>query len=354
MNHNLEIQKILLKVDASSRPEDKINLLKQAIHIADANNDKEWGVDLRLDLIRAEINTPNQTEGFPAFVWILDAYDNDPDLLDEDDFLWQYKWMVEYSIRNPLILPEQVDHILEDYRNRLKRNGYTDHSYYNLLVYRHVFHGRLEEAGEALSKRDETERDGMSDCIPCELGAAVELALLSNQFDEAIVKGHDLITFKSWCSEQPFCAFCDYSYYLEKAGDTRAKDFFEKAEAELSKLDKDKTSHLAQMGQLIYYLNKYDKEKAWKYFEKCAHWDLDASDAESFDFIRYMLPLFKETEGEVNLNLDVNLPYYNAGNKYIVSDMFTYYSQRADSLAGRFDSAYGGNTFRKKLEWSVS
>ena len=52
MRYTLEIQKLLLQTQNDSlHPREKANLLKEAIRIADENEDVEWATELRLDLI---------------------------------------------------------------------------------------------------------------------------------------------------------------------------------------------------------------------------------------------------------------------------------------------------------------
>ena len=50
MRYTLEIQKLLLQTQNDSlHPREKANLLKEAIRIADENEDVEWATELRLD-----------------------------------------------------------------------------------------------------------------------------------------------------------------------------------------------------------------------------------------------------------------------------------------------------------------
>ena len=52
MRYTLEIQKLLLQTQNDNlHPREKANLLKEAIRIADENEDVEWATELRLDLI---------------------------------------------------------------------------------------------------------------------------------------------------------------------------------------------------------------------------------------------------------------------------------------------------------------
>jgi len=54
--YTLKIQKLRNQVARVDNTLEKVNLLTQAIRIADENQDIEWGYDLRLDLISEEID----------------------------------------------------------------------------------------------------------------------------------------------------------------------------------------------------------------------------------------------------------------------------------------------------------
>ena len=52
MRYTLEIQKLLLQTQNQNlHPREKASLLKEAIRIADENEDVSWAVEMRLDLI---------------------------------------------------------------------------------------------------------------------------------------------------------------------------------------------------------------------------------------------------------------------------------------------------------------
>lgn len=52
MKYTLEIQKLLLQAQTTTcHPREKANLLREAIRIADENEDVQWAVEMRLDLI---------------------------------------------------------------------------------------------------------------------------------------------------------------------------------------------------------------------------------------------------------------------------------------------------------------
>lgn len=349
MNYNLEIQKLLLKIDAASHPDDKINLLKQAMQLADANNDLDWGFDLRLDLIRQEKDTSHCTESFPAFAWLLSTYDNNTDLFEEDDFLWEYKWMAGSARRNVNISREQVESIMEDLKVRLERNGYTPRGYYSVMIYWNLFIGEAEKAREYLKLRNDTPRDRMSNCPACELDTEVELELIEGNYDKALTTANDLITKKLTCGVMPLVTFCNLTYYLAKGNDPRAAEYFAKAEEEFTDVEENDTSLLSNISDLMYYLIKNDRDRAWEYFQKYADWEIGAEDAISYDFSRIVLPLLKEG-GMKKLDMSTKLPYYNADGVYDSAELYSYYLQKAKEMAQKFDTRNKTNEFVKGLE----
>ncbi|MEN9917889.1 MAG: hypothetical protein RL662_325 [Bacteroidota bacterium] len=349
MNHNLEIQKILLKLDGVLHPEDKINLLKQAIQIADANNDLDWGFDLRLDLIVEEKDTSHCTESFPAFTWLLNTHDANPDLFSEDDFLWQYKWMAGSARRNVDISREQVEAIMDDLKVRMERNGYTLRGYYSVMLYWNLFIGDVEKANEYLILRDQTPRDSMSNCVACELDTKVELELIANQYDKAITTATDLINKKLTCGVMPLVTYCNLTYYLSKGNDPRAAEYFAKAEEEFALRDENDTSLLSNISDLLLYLTKADRDKAWQYFERYADWEIGAEDGIVYDFASKILPLFSQ-KGQKSLLLSTKQPYYRADGVYDIGELYTYYYQKAMDLAQQFDNRNKTNEFVKEIE----
>jgi hypothetical protein len=348
MSYNLQIQKLLVKRNTVNSPSDKIALIKQAINLADAHNDIEWGFDLRLDLIRDEKDTSHCDESFPAFAWILDTYDRNPDTFDESNFLWEYKWMLGSARRNSSISLEQIESIAEDYKVRLQRNGYSLRAYYAAKSHMAFSVNELEAAKEYIELRDKELRDDMSNCHACELDDNVELELRLGNFDKALTVGNDMLTKKVTCSHMPFSAYCTCVKYFHKAGDTeRALEYFNKAEADLAAFEDD-TSQVSEIGNLIHFLSYYDRDKAWRYFAQYAHWNIDSEESLDFLFSISVLPLLRES-GTRRIQVNSSLPWYRADDTYDVAALYDYYHSRAKTLADKFDARNGNDFFNQQL-----
>ena len=149
MRYTLEIQKLLLQTQNDNlHPREKANLLKEAIRIADENEDVEWATELRLDLIY-ELNLLSaDAEEITVFSKILDDYENHKDVIKEDDLLWKYKWIWACTFDLPEIPMEQVQAIGEDYKTRILRNGYSLRSYYHRWSVECVWMRQYDKAKE--------------------------------------------------------------------------------------------------------------------------------------------------------------------------------------------------------------
>ena len=153
MRYTLEIQKLLLQTPNNNlHPREKANLLKEAIRIADENEDVEWATELRLDLIY-ELNLLSaDAEEITVFSKILDDYENHKDVIKEDDLLWKYKWIWACTFDLPEIPMEQVQAIGEDYKTRILRNGYSLRSYYHRWSVECVWMRQYDKAKEYIDK----------------------------------------------------------------------------------------------------------------------------------------------------------------------------------------------------------
>ena len=337
MDYNLQIQKLLVKMDAVASPQDKLTLLKQAITLADTHNDVEWGFDLRLELIDVESDTPCRSDSLPAFTWIVEAYEQNPDLFKERDFVWKYKWMISYVRRNASISMEQIDAIVEDFKMRLQRNGYSLRAYYYSKVHMAYFLGNLEDARINLELADKELRDNMSNCAACELDDKVELQLRSGNFDSAMTMGQDLFTKKLTCGHMPFTTYCTCVECFTKANDfEKAHEFFLKAEEDLLATEND-TSQILNVSKLILFLSIYNREKAWEYFEEYCDWSYGADDYYTFIFAKNILPLLNE-DGNRTLKINAVMPWYKSDNNYDIKELYNYYYNIANDLARRFDA----------------
>ena len=346
MNYNFEIQKVLLKLDQTSYFEDKIILLKQAIQIADANNDLDWGFDLRLDIIHWEGFLARSTESFPAFAWLLNVYDTQPDLFDEKEVLKRYKWMVHATFDYLSISADQLRKILEDYSSRLARNGFSQQSYYEIEVSWSLFIGDVQRARHYLDCRNKETFDNM-----CSDEAITDICveLLDRNIEKGITMAKELVSRKP---EEKAPIYCMLVYYLNLAKDSRAEDYFKKVELLLSDVEK-YPYMIFDISQLMYYLSKNNEKKAWQFLEQYSEWEIGANEYYSFDFSLSIMPLLLEDK-EINLQLSSKLPFYKEEGCYSTRELYEYYSEKINVLGCKFDERNGNTYFREQIDKHIN
>jgi len=343
MNHNLQIQKILLEIGKKPNTKDKIKLLKQAINIADGSNDLDWGYELRSDLMYLEKGTSHCIESIPAFVWIMDTVDANPEIFDENDILLKYKWMILAAQRNTAFTIEQINSIREDFKKRMENNGHGLYTYYNLLFMWHMQTGNFDEARKFKELRDTQQPDTVSYCLACDIDTNVEIELLSGNFDKAIAIADDLLSGRESCYYEPFSVLSKMVYHLARKKDKRAETYYGRLEEEFSKLETESQLMLS-ISYMLFYTSLFHKDRAWDLFEKYSEWDTDAEDYPTFYFAVNLLPLFSE-EGERSLNLSSDLPYFEKTDRYDTQKLYNHYYNKAKVLAGKFDARNGNNFF---------
>ncbi|MDR2222057.1 MAG: hypothetical protein LBE34_04865 [Flavobacteriaceae bacterium] len=353
MNYNLEIQKVLLKIEELKNFEDKVVALKEAIQIADQHNDIDWGFDLRLNLIRQERNTSRCVESFPAFAWILNISDTNEGYFDEAEFLWEYKWMYCSAYRNASIPMEQIESIGEDLKRRLVSNGFSKRAYYNVRTGLAMHLRDYKLAQELVDLADAELLDDMANCPACELDTKVEILLYQGLIDESLVKAQDLINKKLTCYSMPFQTFCCFAYYLLQAGDDRASMYFDKALEEYHAHDQYDSSVGYSMGLLVAYMHQTNHPDLWTFFEKIADWEVNGEDLHRYNFARYMGPIMKQG-GTKELQLSSQLPYYKADGVYDLNELYHYFKTMAYDLAAQFDQRNGNDNYKTEIESVLS
>ncbi|WP_295810016.1 hypothetical protein [uncultured Apibacter sp.] len=342
---SMDLRHILM--DEEINPDNRIPILKEIIRLSDAANDLEESFDLRIQLIEEENYTSHCIDSFSAMTWLLEAVDSHPDLFEEEDVLWQYKWLACRAVNNADISLEQIQDILADLKMRLERNGYGLGAYYVPKIDLQESIGDISGALQTLKERDEYGRDGMSDCEACELNKKITIKLIAGDYDSAILDTKEMLFKGISCHEVPFDTYCNLAYYLNNVNESKAKEYFEKG---LNEFDNDfESSFISGFSKLINYASYHNTQHALDLYQKYAHWQLNSEDKTNFDVCLNFLNLFKQ-KGTIELEkLNPSLPFYRADAKYNSDDLYNYYLSIAQNLAHKFDARNKTDNFKKLL-----
>lgn len=354
MKYTLEIQKLLFEAEdnKSLTPKDKVRLYKQAAGIADTHEDVEWGYDIRLQLIRECYYIADSTDLVNEFSWLLNAYEAHPDWFDENDFLWQYKWVLGEMYNNPRVSMEQIEGIMDDFKTRLERNGYSLRPYYDRLYEETLILRQFEKAKTYLDLRNAAPDDAMGSCPACTLDNELDYYLMTGQFDEAYHRAQPLLSKQMACTHVPARTFCALTYYADKARQAElAAELCDRAEAEMELLLNDENL-VTPAGMLICYMLSHRPDKAWSYVEKSLPWYMEDDAFSQFDYACYLLEGLRKVDASatVRLSLPAEFTLYNPEHSYAVSSLTDYFRQVARQQAVAFDARNGGSAFSERLD----
>lgn len=351
MKYTLEIQKLLLQTQNDNlHSREKANLLREAIRIADENEDVEWATEMRLDLIY-ELNLLSaDREEIAVFSKILDDYENNKDVIKEEDLLWKYKWIWSCTFDIPEIPMEQVVAVGEDYKTRILRNGHTTRSYYQRWSAEYVRMRQYDKAKEYIDKMLAEKIDDQS-CEACEMNFMLDYYLEQGLFDEAYSRAQPLINKQVTCYEANLRAYLKLAYYAQKAGRPEiAADMCARAEEGLAGREKDEYM-LLYMGLFIAYNFMTKPDRGWEYAERCIVWSLRTSTLKKYRFSCDMLAALKyETRPEVRLSLPEEFPLYHSDGVYPVDELRNYFYRQAEELAQRYDARNGNSGYMDRLK----
>lgn len=351
MRYTLEIQKLLLRAQNDNlHPREKANLLKEAVRIADENEDVEWATEIRLDLIY-ELNLISaDAEEIAVFSKILDDYENHKDIIKEDELLWKYKWIWGCTFDMPEIPMQQVMAVGEDYKTRILRNGYSLRSYYHRWFCEYVRMRQYDKAKEYIDKMLDEKMDDLT-CDACEINFMLDYYLETGQFDEAYSRAQPLINKQITCYEANLRAYLKLAYYAQKAGKPEiAADMCARAEEGLAGREKDEYM-LLYMGPFIAYNFMTKPDRGWEYAERCIAWSLRTNAMKKYRFSCDMAEALKyETRPEVSLSLPEDFPLYSPDGTYRVDELRDYFFRQAEELARRYDARNGNSGYMDRLK----
>lgn len=338
--YGLEIQKLLIKKEELTLPQDKVKLLQQAITISDSNHDTEWSIDLRLELMQEELDyLPSKMVSYEAISWIIGAYEEDPAIIDESSFLWQYKWMINYVIKNPSISKAQKEKIIEDYSMRMERNNYSLRPVYEDYYRFYTFFELEEKANKYKEIRDATPSDDMSDCKACELNSNFDYNLTFNSIDKAKAEGNDILTEKETCARVPIVSYANLVRELTKQNRLEeAKPYVEKGMHQLFKEHQYIPRNFEYLILFAYYHSKVDNDEAWRLIEEF-YPSQATNEFSSYNIFLNMLGILKNTDKEtISIKLPEWLSFHNSENVYSKKELYNYYYKEAKTILEKFAS----------------
>lgn len=243
----------------------KIGILEEAIRIADVHLGSDEQFDVRLELVDTAIFSGHGEKAIVAFAWCLAYYDKHPEMANEYQMMWNYKWVADRLLLFPDIELAKVEETLEDLKKRFIQTGHGPHYYYYL---KHALAMNLKKTDEAehyYEKWMAEPSDSLSDCYACTLANKTKGLLYLGKLEEALAVAQPILAGRASCHSVPHRTYADLLLPLLKENRKKEADkYYQKC----YELIYNQTGFLETAIQLLMYLSITDTPKAVAFLEK--------------------------------------------------------------------------------------
>ena len=185
---NREYDALVLEADDLPDGPLKVNLLSEAVRLADADNDVMRGFEARLMLMPAAQMASLPHQLVVAFTWCLAQSDRDPETFPAEDLMWRYRWVVSQLPHFPDVSREQIDESFTDMSQRYAAMGASPRPVHLLKMFLSIRLRDIPAGQEAWRKCVRSRHDIWCDSTRTEKAFRLEYLVLAKRYREAVAQ----------------------------------------------------------------------------------------------------------------------------------------------------------------------
>ena len=317
---------------------EKINLVEEAIRLADSLGDLEEAFDLRDDLISLCTEYGQFMKAIVAFSWCLARVEEGKFKFDYY-MSWNYGAVMGRAAAFDSISLEQLNKLHSDFHRHMKTLGATDQIHYSNMLRSAIILRSPEMAKEAKKNMLLHKKDSHSDCPACLQNTLAQYEQHFGTYERMKALAEPLFQGKMSCNMIPLRTYGFLVNTLHRGGDT---EMAAQASEKGIRLIGNKSGFLEQIGLHLIYLAETDMRKATGLFKKTLKWALNNTEVPwgIFHFHIGAFAMFGRGYKR-KMALDAGYPLYEASGEYNSQKLAAYHLAEAEKLAGRFDKRNG-------------
>lgn len=351
-----DIYQLIERAERLGRGPEGIAAAEEAVRLADALEDTGLGYQARDVLMENATFGGAPEKLLVAFSWCLAQADRDPNW-DPDSMrammlLWRYKWVIANGIDFPGISRARLLQMVEDFRQRSRAAGWSERTALHLRFTVERRLGHFDAARDWLAKVSVLNRDGLSDCLACEIDSTVAFHAARGACEDAIREAAPILEGGMSCAEIPHKTHASLLECFRRTG--RLEDAA-RSQAAGYRLVRSGRAFIAQHGEHLAYLVRVGAvEKSVALLRRHLPWALEASSGEErFRFLLAVRELLRHLEAarvrSLRLRLDsARCPV--AGRTTVrVVELRSWTEQTLRNLADQFDARNESAWFSQML-----
>ncbi len=326
----------------------QVAVLEEAVREADALADDEVSFEVRMDFIEAATFSGHPEKALVAFSWCLSKYDEDPELVDEFDLLWKYKWVVNSLTNFPQISKRQITSMQDDMEARYLKADFNLRPVNYLRWINSLHMGDLEQARHFFEKWKQLPRDSMADCEACEQDHHIDLMIRLGHDEEAVRLAQPILDEEMSCAEIPQGTLGAILRPLMRLNRLDEALKWHKQGYSLVCKNPEFLSEVAS--HLEFLVHARSLKQGFRLFERHLPWAAATADAENrFSFYLSCSLLLRALQAQapgkrIRLRIPHSLACHRDDDSYVIADLAAWFDQQTEELAGRFNQR-NGNEF---------
>lgn len=350
---NAELQALVWQARRTAAGDIKIDLLEQAVALADQLGDLESAFDIRDDLTEAANEWGRPEKELVAFTWMLAQFDRDPQTFSSWDhkLMWVYKRVLSTLVAFPSIPLSRIGQAFADFKMRLEQSNRSQSTYDEYAVRNALQIGDAAQVETAYAQFKRHSRAADLDCRACQLHLEVRYRVFRGEDELALEAAAPLFKRGAQsCNRVPHSTralILEPLLRLGRLGDAAVHHLDYKRVAGDEGFLNVIGSHLAYLG----YVN--DISNALKLLEKHLAWAFKTNDlADRYSFLNDTLPLLtrlRTAQPRVNLRLGREFPALEESGEYDTASLETLIHNELARVAALFDERNGNDFHVRKI-----
>ena len=168
---NAELQALVRQARYMAKGDAKIELLEQAVALADQLGDLKSAFDIRDDLTEAANEWGRPEKELVAFTWMLAQFDRDPQTFGDWDhkLMWVYKRVLSTLVAFPSIPLMRIQMAFADFKTRLERSNRSLSTHDEFALRNALQIGDADEVEKLYTQFKRHSRAADLDCRACQL-----------------------------------------------------------------------------------------------------------------------------------------------------------------------------------------
>jgi len=256
-------------------PRQVMALIEEAIVIADRYLTESDAHRARMRYTEKAVEFGEYDKMIVSFAWCWTKFTEHPDRYSSFMLLWHFKWVVENLWKSTVYSLEQLERLLEMFREQSAKFNYSLRPYYEARMHLMLHTGRMDEADEYYRLWRKEKRDGLSNCQACEQHAMGGYYFDKGHYKRGLQLLKPIMEGKLTCRDVPAVTHERVvSPYLALGRPEEARVFADKA----WRAFKGESGKLYQFGNLMAFYAVTNRRRAlqicrntWKHAETTAN-----------------------------------------------------------------------------------